>query len=251
MDEGRKFLLIFIVLFLCLFLPSYASKPFKQEEITLLIRDVMIKTSVAYLWLSPILHLTTIAIIIAIFRYRQRIGRVADAYFGILFLFFAFSNNIATTENYGLTIITSNLVQMAVVGLFWMWDVFKSRNVYVFQSLPLWRYWVVPLAILAFWSPMNADLSPNFSPLLLLTSSFGVMFCPTTPVIIAILTLIYPKVNRYVLVVTSFVGFLIDIFNAMSLFIMPGYTLWNFILHIPLISISLYGLLITRIVGNH
>ena len=67
---------------------------------------------------------------------------------------------------------------------------------------------------------------------------------------VALLTLIYPTVNKYVLWVTSFVGFLIGMFNAISLFIMPGYSQWNFILHIPLISISLYGLLITRIVGE-
>jgi hypothetical protein len=76
----------------------------------------------------------------------------------------AFSNHIAITENYGLVVITGNVVQIAVVSLFWLWDVLKSENVYVFNSLPLWRYWVIPLAILEFWSPINADLSPNFSP---------------------------------------------------------------------------------------
>jgi len=50
--------------------------------------------------------------------------------------------------------------------------------------------------------------------------------------------------------ITSFVGFLIGIFNAMALLLMPGYSLWNFILHIPLIFISLYGLVISRIVES-
>jgi len=95
---------------------------------------------------------------------------------------------------------------------------------------------------------MNAELGPDFNPLLLLTSSFGVMYCPTTPFIIAVLTLIYPRVNMYVLRVTSFVGLLIGVFNAMSFFLMPGYTLWNLILHTPLIFISIYGLLISVLV---
>jgi hypothetical protein len=251
MDEGKKYPLTLLVLFLCVFLPTYASVPFKQQETMLVIRDVFIQTSISYLWLSPVIHVTTIILIISIFRYGRGIGRIADAYFGILFIFMAFSNHIAITENYGLVVITGNVVQIAVVSLFWFWDVLKSQNVYVFKRLPLWRYWVIPFAVLAFWSPINADLSPNFSPLLLLTSSFGVMFCPTTPVVIAILTLIFPRVNKYVLRVTSFVGFLIGAFNAMSLFIMPGYSLWNFIMHIPLISISLYGLLIARMVRNN
>ncbi|MDH5438159.1 MAG: hypothetical protein OEX76_04580 [Candidatus Bathyarchaeota archaeon] len=251
MNERRKTLLIFAALFLCIFLPPVTTVPLTAQETTLVIRDVFIQTSVAYLWLSPVIHVATIILLIALYRYGPKMGRVVDAYFGILFLFFAFSNHIAMTENYGLVVITGNLVPVFIVGLFWMWEVFKPRNEYVFQRLQVWRYWVVPFAILAFWSPINADLSPNFSPLLLLTSSFGVMFCPTTPVVIAILTLIYPSVNMHLLRVTSFVGALIGLFNAMSLFIMPGYTLWNLILHTPLIFISLYGLLITRILKKN
>ena len=101
--------------------------------------------------------------------------------------------DFARAENYGLAVATGNLVNILVVGLFWMWEVYKPRNEYVFQLLPWWRYWLIPFSILAFWFPVNPDASPNFSPLLLLTSDFGVMFCPTAPVVIGILTLIYPK----------------------------------------------------------
>jgi len=247
MKESKKILLIFAVLFLCVFLPPITTVSFTAQETTIVIRDVFIQTSAAYLWLSPVIHVTTIVLLIALYLYGPKMGRVVDAYFGILFLFTAFSNHIAMTENYGLAVITGNLVMILIVGLFWMWEAFRPRNEYVFQRLPAWRYWVLPFAILAFWSPINADLSPNFSPLLLLTSSFGVMFCPTTPVLIAILTLIYPRVNIHLLRITSFVGLLIGLFNAMSLFVMPGYTLWNLIIHTPLIFISTYGLLITRI----
>lgn len=251
MKASRKFLLVFVVLFLCFFLPSISAVPFTAEENVLVIRDVFVQTSVAYLWLSPVIHVATVILLVALYLYGQKIGRFADAYFGILFLFFAFGNHIAVTENYGLVVITGNLLPILIVGLFWMWEVFRPGNGYIFQRLPLWRYWVLPFAVLAFWSPMNADLSPNFSPLLLLTSCFGVMFCPTTPLIVSILTLIYPRVNIYLLTMTSFVGLFIGLFNAMSFFIMPGYTLWNLILHTPLIFISAYGLSITKIVKKN
>ena len=103
-------------------------------------------------------------------------------------------------------------------------------------------------AFLAFWSPIDAQLNPDFNPLLLLNSSFGVMYCPTTPVIVALLTLIYPRVNTYLLRTTSFVGLIMGLFNVMSYFIMPGYTLWSLFLHTPLVFISAYGLLITILV---
>jgi hypothetical protein len=251
MRESRKTLLVLIVLLICTFLPSFAAVPFAQQDSALVIRDVLMQTSVAYLWLSPIIHVITVVLLVALYRYGSRIGRFADAFFGVLFLFIALSNHIAVTENYGLAVITGNLVPIFVVGLFWMWEVYRPHNKYVFQRLPAWRYWVLPFVFLAFWSPINAELSPDFSPLLLLTSSFGVMYCSTTPVIIALLTLIYPKVNMYVFRTTSFVGLVVGLFNAMSFLIMPGYTLWNLILHTPLIFISMYGLLIPILVKKN
>jgi hypothetical protein len=250
MKENRKTLLVLIVLLFCTFLPTFAAVPFAQEENALVIRDVFMQTSIAYLWISPTIHVITVVLLVVLYRCGSRVGRIADAFFGILFLFFAFGNHIAVTENYGLVVLTGNLVPILVVGLFWMWEVYKPLNEYVFQRLPAWRYWVLPFVFLAFWSPINAELNPDFNPLLLLTSSFGVMYCSTTPIIVAVLTLIYPRVNIFLLRITSFVGLLIGLFNAMSFFIMRGYTLWNLVLHTPLILISAYGLLIPILVNK-
>jgi len=251
MKESRKTLLVLLVLLVCTFLPTFAAVPFAQQDSALVIRDVFMRTSVAYLWLSPIVHVVTVALIVALFRYGPKISRVADAFFGTLFLFFAFSNHIAVTKNYGLVVLTGNLVPVFIVGLLWMWEVYRPLNKYVFQRLSAWRYWVLPFVFLAFWSPINAELRPDFNPLLLLTSSFGVMYCPTTPLIIAVLTLMYPRVNVFLLRITSFVGLLIGLFNVMSFFIMPGYTLWNLVLHTPLIFISAYGLLVPVLVKKN
>jgi len=251
MLESRKTLLVMLVLLFCTFLPIFAAVPFAQEESPLVIRDVFMQTSVAYLWLSPVIHVATIVLLVALYLYGSRVGRVVDAFFGILFLFFAFGNHIAVTGNYGFVVLTGNVVPILIVGLLWMWEVYRPLNSYVFQRLPAWRYWVLPFVFLAFWSPINAELNPDFNPLLLLTSSFGVMYCPTTPFIIAVLTLMYPRVNVFLLRVTSFVGLLIGLFNALSFFVMPGYTLWNLVLHIPLILISAYGLLIPTLVKKN
>ena len=248
MKESRKLLLILLVTLACTFLPTLATVPFAQQDSMLVIREVFVKTSVAYLWLSPIMHIITLILLVSLCRYGSRVGRIAGAFFGSLFLFMAFGNHIAVTENYGLVVITGNLVSISIVAMFWFWEVYRPRNEYVFHRLPAWRYWVLPFVFLAFWSPINAELSPDFDPVLLLTSSFGVMFCPTTPLVIAILTLIYPKVNTYVLGTTSFVGFVIGLLNATSFLLMPGYTAWNLILHTPLVFISAYGLLIPFVV---
>jgi hypothetical protein len=248
MKERTRTMLILVVLLICSFLPVFTASPFPQQDSSLVIKEVLMKTSVAYLWLSPIVHIVTVALLVALFLYGSKVGRVGDAFFAVLFLFIAFSNHIAVTDTYGLAVVTGNLVPVLLVGLFWVWEVCKPKNDYSFERLSVWRYWVLPFAFLAFWSPIDAQLNPDFNPLLLLNSSFGVMYCPTTPVIIVLLTLIYPRVNAQVLRVTSFVGLIIGLFNIMSYFTMPGYTLWNLILHTPLILISLYGLIIPFLV---
>jgi hypothetical protein len=237
MKEKTKTLLILVVLLICSFLPVFTASPFPQQDSSLVIKEVLMKTSVEYLWLSPVVHIVTMALLIALVLYGSKAGRVVDAFFAILFLFIAFSNHIAVTDTYGLAVVTGNLVPVLIVGLFWVWEVYKPKNDYVFKRLPGWRYWVLPFAFLAFWSPIDNQLNPNFNPLLLLNSSFGVMYCPTTPVVIALLTLIYPRVN--------------GLFNVLSYFTMPGYTLWNLVLHTPLIFISLYGLLIPVLVKTN
>ncbi len=248
MKERTKTLLVLAALLICSFLPVYAASPFPQQDSSLVIKEVLMKTSVSYLWLSLIIHIITVGLLVALYFYGHRIGRVTDAFFAILFLFVALSNHIAITGTYGLAVVTGNLVPILIVGLLWVWEVYNPKNNYVFERFPAWRYWVLPFAFLAFWSPINAQLNPDFSPLLLLNSSFGVMYCPTTPVIIALLTLIYPRVSTTVLRATSFVGLIVGLFNVMSYFIMPGYTLWNLVLHTPLVLISLYGLLLPNIV---
>lgn len=246
---GKRELLFFIAVVFCAFLPTFASVPFQPQETPFVIIEVLKQIDATYAWLSPLIHISTIMLIILLYKYGPKMGRITDIYFGILFLFFALSNNIAVTEKYGLIVITGNFMMFLASGIFWMWEVYRPKNEYVFQRLSIWRYWVIPFIILAFWFPMDADLSPNFNPLLLLTSSFGITFCPTTPLVIGILTLIYPKVNMMLLRFTSFVGLIIGLFNSLSLFIMPGYTLWLFTLHTPLILISLYGLVIHKIVS--
>ena len=142
MKERTKTLLILVVLLIRSFLPVFTSLPFFQQDSSLVIKEVLMKTSVAYLWLSPIVHVITVVLLIALYLYGSRVGRVADAFFAILFLFIAFSNHIAITNTYGLAVVTGNLVPILIVGLLWDWEVYKPQNNYVFERLPAWRYWI-------------------------------------------------------------------------------------------------------------
>lgn len=247
---GKRLLLVYAALVLCIFLPPIVSVTLQQQDTPLLVREILVQTIAAYMWLSPAIHILTVILLSLLWRYGGKVGRIADAFFGVLFLFFALGQNIAVTPTYGFAVLTGNLAIMLVVGVWWVWEVYRPSNEYVFHSLPWWRYWVVPFAVLAFWFPVDMNVNLDLNPLLLLTSSYGVAFCPTVPVVVALLTLVYPKVNRDLLGVTSFAGLLIGSFNVLSLFVMPGYTVWLFIVHIPLIIIPLYGLIIPKMVAH-
>ncbi len=244
MIERRKTLLVLLVLLFFAFLPTFSEVPFPSQDTPLVMKEVLTTTSLSYSWLTPAIHVTMLVFLVALYFYGSKIRRVASAFFGALFLFIAFGNHVTNTQNYGLVVVTGNLASVLVVGMFWLWDAYRPRNVYIFQKVSLWRYWMLPLVFLAFWFPINAQAVLDFNPLLLITSSFGVMFCPTAPFAVALLTLIYPNVNKQVLRVTSFVGLVFGFFNVLSFFVMPGYPLWLLILHVPLISISIYGLLL-------
>ena len=98
-------------------------------------KEVLTQTSVSNPWLTSAIHIATVAFLVALYWYGSKVGRVASAFFGILFIFIAFSNHIAVTQSYGLVVVTGNLVSILVVGLFWMWEVYRPRNLYVFQKL--------------------------------------------------------------------------------------------------------------------
>jgi Na+/proline symporter len=103
----------------------------------------------------------------------------------------------------------------------------------------------VPLAILAFWAPASRG-RPDFNPVYLVTNGAGLAFCMMTPVYVGLLTLYWPKVNIATLRVTSLVGLIIGLYNMhVNFFVRPSMLWWNGVLHIPLLTVSLYGLILS------
>ena len=67
-----------------------------------------------------------------------------------------------------------------------------------------------------------------------------------TPVYVGLLTLYWPRVNIATLRVTSLVGLIIGLYNLYYNFgIRPDILWFNGVLHIPLLIISLYGLVLS------
>jgi hypothetical protein len=162
-------------------------------------------------------------------------------------MLFAIGQGIGVSEKYGVAICTITLIMFLTVAGFWLWEAIVMKNDFSPAKSPIWKYWVVPLAFLAFWYPLNLRTALlDFNPVCLFTNIAGAAFCTMTPVYVALLTLYWPKVNIATLRVTSLVGLIIGLYNMhLNFFVRPSTLWWNGVLHIPLLVISLYGLIIS------
>jgi hypothetical protein len=235
------------IIFLLFALPPYTSKPYPLSDwpwVNQYILTHPIKPLLTdYYWVFKVIPLI---LVMLIGFFGNRSGPFFSSYAAISYILFAVLQSVSISEKYGLGICTSNLIVFLLIAACWIWEIFARQNDYTRQRQPLWKYWVIIPAGLAFWEPVNPiTLLPDFNLIYLLTSGAGLAFCMLTPVYIAILTIIYPRVNLPVLRVTSVIGVVIGLGNmGLALIHLPAYW-WLGVMHIPLLSISIYGLVLS------
>jgi len=211
------------------------------EIIFYILNNALIKD---YTFLYPIFRVLPIVLIFALILVRGRISRIFSLYAAITYLLFAFLQVIAITDKHGFGILTGNFILMLTVAVFWFWEAVVNKNDFNSCRRSLDRYWVIPLALLAFWYPIDLQtMNPDFSLIHFFTNPAGLFFCTMTPVYLAVLILYYPKVNIATMRVTSLLGTIIGFGTMVASFIIdPTIRWWDGILHLPLVFISIYAL---------
>ena len=230
------YLLLFAILF---FVPPYSSTSgfIMNEKTSEFITEILTQSLKPYKPFMPILHIIVILLIAILLIYGHRIGKFFTVFVGINYLLIAFLQNTAITEKYGLGIITVNIIWFSIIGLLWLWDLKLRKTDYTFNRQPFWKYWVVPLAVLAFWSP---DKPWDFNPIYLLTSDSPLAFCLMTPIYLSIFYFLRPRINLPALRITSFIGTILGIFNIGIGFIIGNNEgLYHGFIHVPLLVLSL------------
>ena len=237
------FYLIILIIF---FLPSYSSLAYDPRHTSDLITAVLSQPLIySFPLIMPIFKLVPILLVLALIIWGDKITRLFDIYAAITITLFALFQNMAVTKVFGFAALVGNVVVYLLVAFFWFWESIIKNNVLILRGHSLWRYWVVPVAFLGFWFPVNpANLGPEFSISQLFANSAGLTTCMMLPVYMAILTLCYPSINRSVLRVTCFAGFITACLNLMQWFLFSTQT-WMGIMHFPLLTISLYGLILS------
>jgi hypothetical protein len=238
----------FLLFVLIQFFPPYASKGYNIEDWGKVIQHAL-GNAIVYKHpeIYPVFQIIAILALIGILVLGNKFARVFGIYVAISYVLFAIGQSIAFTDKYGVSMCPINLVMFLAVAGFWAWEAMVLKNDYTFRKLPIRRYWVVPLAVMAFWFPVNQRTGqPDFNPLLLFTNGSGLAFCLMTPVYLALLSLYWPRVNIATMRVTSIVGIIIGLYNLPHNFaVNPAKTWWSGVLHIPLLVISIYGLILS------
>ncbi|MCK4715621.1 MAG: hypothetical protein KAT54_02330 [Candidatus Marinimicrobia bacterium] len=241
----KKWWFYVILILLQFSIPPYASRNFNIAEWSNII-IITLRNGLLYLISEcyPYFQTAAIVVIISLLIFKNKFAKIFNIYVALSYLVFIIFQNIAYTEKFGLSIVSINVIMFLLVVISWIWEIFTSQNNYSFPKLKIWKYWIVILALFAFWSPIELiDLQPNFNPKYIITNVSSLTFCMMTPIFLTIMILNYPKINIVTLRITSIIGTILGIYNVFNFFAPKGF--WLGIVHIPLIVISVYGLILS------
>lgn len=235
----------FLILLLPFLLPSYSTLPLNPVDTPKLVIEVLSRGmvySVPYLF--PVFKVVPIVLIVGIVFFGDRLTRAFHAYAALCLVLCAVLQNVANTASFGFAVLVGNVVLYSFLGLIWGWEAVIKRSGFSSHTRSVWRYWVVPLALFAFWFPVNTSAGvpvADFSPGGLIANEAGLTACMMVPVFLAVLTLYHPRVNAPVMRITAFVGLVTGLLNAVQFLVSPAYGWWMGVLHLPLVVISAYA----------
>ncbi len=191
----------------------------------------------------PVFQAIAIVMLLLLLILRNRFRAMFSLYVGFSYMLFAVVQNIAIGPKYGVSIVTINLIMFPLVASTWFWEAAAQVNDFSSRDHSLWKWLLVPLALIAFWLPINMTTGkPDFNPVYFLTSGSALTFCLMTPVYLSVLLFFYPWVNMLTLRVTSAVGLIIGLYNVIPKLILQTHsTWWDGILHLPLFVLSFLG----------
>jgi len=104
-------------------IPAYVSKGYDWSEMGSILGIIFSQAIIESLApLYPIFRVIPIILIICIIFLHNKVTRIFSVYVSITYVLFAIVQNIAMTDEYGLAIVTGNVVIFLVVAGFWMWE---------------------------------------------------------------------------------------------------------------------------------
>jgi len=243
-----------ILLILISLMPAYSSLGYPPEQTSNLIVEVLsnplTKMFVDYNIISKLLLF--LAALIPYFNIKNS-EKYTLGYYVLILIFVGFFQNASFTESYGFSIITGNVTLELIVIITLIYDLLKNKTKFSKDSFHKERVWIVPLMILALLMPcdfVDNTIIPSLS-LKMFINDAGFAYCMITPVIIGTYLLFEEKTYVLTLYIISFIGTIFGFYNMLTWFVFNIKSYWMGVLHLPLVIISIYGMLISKKSINH
>ena len=237
----------FLFVVLC-FWPPYTEIPYDPRNTQSVIMEILMRSTQPYAAWGWVFHLATLGVIALAIVKPQIGGRMIAAYFGFNYLVVAAIQTHAVTESFGFAVQTGALVATGLLGVLCLWVAWRYKLRFSFKEAPVWRWSLLPLALLTFWLPMSLDGSRvvfDFNPALLLTSpDYGLAYCFMTPVFLFLLILSHPNTNGFAFRITAFNALLYGLINLMH-WVNPDRVVMGF-MHLPLLALAVVALLLPK-----
>lgn len=228
-------------------LPPLTEIPYDPRSTQDVIFSVLIVSIRPYQAWGWIFHVGTLLLLLYILWRPNQAGRLLAGYVGINYLIVASLQSHSVTEKYGFALLTGAMVGTALLGITWLVVAIQNSLQLSLHDISKWKYLLLPLALLVFWSPVKTDgvvVSANFDPRLLLTSAdYGLAYCFVTPVFLLLLILFTTNHTSFTFRITAFNALLYGLFNLAHWF-NPN-TIWMGVMHLPLLFLALVAFLIT------
>jgi hypothetical protein len=155
-------------------------------------------------WLAPVFHIATLVILLLIIKYGNRYRKAFSIYFMINYLWmfiyvgivmsFLFYREIGI---WTLVFWSFTPILLGIIAFQWIKELKSPKIDLDFAGIRKWRLLVIPIIIFGFWYPTYVyGVGFSILPKDLLFSCYGLMPCPTTMLVLGLLSLKYPRGNR-------------------------------------------------------
>lgn len=236
---SKKWWFYLSLLILTFFVPVISEKPYSYEEITNVMVAALSQGLAPYLLLGIIIRISFLVMIVLAIIFKDKISRILSLFIAFHYILIGLVQNIVYTIEYGLVIILGNMILDFLIAFSFIWEAIIHKNNLTPVKQQVWKYWVIPFAFLAFWWPMNDAGQMELNPALLIFNVGILAYCAITPIYLAIYSLYYPNINPAIIRISSFIGIYFGVMNMITWLPNPA-TWWLAILHLPLLTISLF-----------
>ncbi|GAP12535.1 hypothetical protein LARV_00271 [Longilinea arvoryzae] len=239
-----------VILTLLLFVPAVAQRPYDPANTSAVVAAVLSRPLIN--GLPALLPVAKLALLLAVIlpvvsgRFSKRL---LMGYYGFFLIPVAIFQNIAVTAEYNLAWLVGNTLLQLVVAAYCLYDFFEHKSEIRSGDFSKGRAWVIPLMLLAFLMPYGVDASGNIQPVFsgaVIWNEAAVTYCMITPVVLGMLLMYSKGVCKPVLSIIAYAGLLFGLLNMMTWFVMQSQNWWMGVLHLPLLILSISGLLTAR-----